>query len=231
MSDLPFRITKTIDGATFYYDAVAATWLVSDGSEAGPYMPGNNWTKLGGTDIFLSQERLDIAGLSKQELTLFFGNQMIQRAGPYISSVTIDPILGGALIQDTIVVSDVPLGAADTFTALGQGPNSMQSGFNNSPDDYLNTKLAMGSTWTQSSTSPLVMISSDNYEYGSGDPTASDTLFLYRWIGLSVPAPQGSDACQVPAIRYTATGMSTKEPDLVHINRLRLSYEQAQTIL
>lgn len=231
MSDLPFRITKTIDGATFYYDAAATTWEVSYGTEAGPYLPSQNWIKLGVRNVFLSEERLDVAGLSKQELTLFFANQMIQRAGPYISSVAIDPLLGGALIQDTIIVSDVPLGAADTFTPLGQGPNSMQAGFNNSPDDYLNTKLAMGSTWTQSSTSPLVMISSDNYEFGSGDPTATDTLFLYRWVVLDVPVPAGSDACQVPSIRYTATGMSTKEPDLVHINRLRLSYEQAQTVL
>lgn len=226
--DRPFTTTKTIDGATFYFDGASGTWEVSYGSEASMYYPGTNWNKLGGTNIFLSEERLDIGGLSKQELTLFFGNQRLQRAGPYVSTVTIDPVLGGALIQDTIIISDVPLGAPDTFTPLGQGPNSMQAGFNNSPDDYLNTKLATGGTWTQSSTSPLVMLSSDNYEYGSGEPTASDTLYLYRWVGLNVPAPQASDSCQVPAIRYLATGVASKESDLVYINRLRLSYENQQ---
>ncbi|AXQ65387.1 MAG: hypothetical protein [Circular genetic element sp.] len=228
MSDAPFRITKVIDGATFYYDAVGATWEVSYGTEAGPYLPSNNWIKLGATNNFLSEERLDLAGLSMQELTLMFANQRIQRSGPYVSTVTIDPAQGGALIIDSFVVSDVPLGAADTFTPLGQGPNSIQAGFNNSPDEFINTKLAIGSSWTQSTTSPLVMLSSDNWEYGSGDPTASDMLYLYRWVQLTVPGPSGSDACQVPSIRYTATGMTTKESDTVYINRLRLSYEQVQ---
>ena len=164
-----------------------------------------------------------------QELTLFFGSQGLQRSSTYFTSITPLPV-GGGRVSDIFIVSDVPL---QDVGALGTPSlaTSTQAGFNASPDDALNTKFARGSVMVQSTNTPGVMIESDTWNFGSNDPTASDSLYLYRWVGLVTSGiPQNNDTITIPDLRYIATGITTKEPDLIHINRLRLSYEQQQRV-
>ena len=223
MTDRPFRITKVIDGAQWVWDQVGLKWDINPTYQFGT---GNNWDVLG-AGLFLSRETLDVAGLSTEDRTLFFGNQKLQRSLAYTTSVTASPAGGGSVL-DIVVVSDVPLGDAADAT-----PFSLMAGFNMSPDNYENTKLGVGAVYVQSTNAPLTMIQSDSYDFGSGDPTASDRLYLYRWVSIISGATiaGAGDLLSVPDIRYSASGISTQEPDLVYINRLRLSYEQAQTIL
>jgi len=219
MADEPFEIKKTIDGGTFIYDIAALDWNV----RIAP-----NWTKVSG-NTFLSEETLDIAGLSMQELTLFFGSQGLQRSSAYHTSITPLPI-GGGRVSDIFIVSDVPLQDVGAFGTPSVG-TSMEAGFNVSPDEALNTKFARGSIIVQSTNTPGVMIEADTWNFGSNDPTAADSLYLYRWIGLITSGiPQNLDTITIPSLRYIATGIATKEPDLIHINRLRLSYEQQQRV-
>ncbi|AXH78958.1 MAG: hypothetical protein [Circular genetic element sp.] len=219
MTDMPFQIKKTVNGGRFIYDGVAETWNVD---------VGNNWTKVSG-NTFLSEERLDIAGLSKQELTLFFGSQRLQRSTAYQTSITASPA-GGGRVVDVFIVSDVPLQDVGALGTLSLG-TSMEAGFSASPDDALNTKFAQGKVVVQSTNTPLIMIEADAWDFGSNDPTASDCLYLYRWIALVTSGiPQNLDTTTIPDLRYIATGITTKESDLIHINRLRLSYEQQQRV-
>jgi len=219
MADEPFEIKKTIDGGTFIYDIATLEWNV----RIAP-----NWTKVSG-GTFLSEETLDIAGLSMQELTLFFGSQGLQRSTTYFTSMTPLPTGGGRVI-DIFIVSDVPLQDVGALGTPSLG-TSTEAGFNVSPDDALNTKFARGSVMVQSSNTPGVMIESDTWNFGSNDPTASDSLYLYRWVGLVTSGiPVNLDTITIPSLRYIATGIATKEPDLIHINRLRLSYEQQQRV-
>ena len=225
MTDEPFRLTKTINGVTFVYDPVATTWEVSYGfpGSIGPYNPGDNWEKLGLTNTFLYQDQIDLSGLAADERTLFFGTQILQRADAYLSTVTMAPT-GGALVKDVTIISDIPLtdpthGGASPF-------NAQNAGFTNSGDEYTSVKLGIGRMWSQTTTAPLSLVNSDSWEFGSADPTASDTLYMYRYIAIEVPTPAPADAIQVPATRYVATGISTQESDLVYVNRLRRSYEQ-----
>jgi len=223
MTDRPFRITKVLDGAQWIWDQVGLKWDIDPTYEFGS---GNNWDVIS-ANLFLSREILDVAGLSTEDRTLFFGNQTLQKSLPYTTTVTASPAGGGSVL-DIVIVSDVPLGDAEDATPL-----SLMAGFNMSPDNYENTKLGNGVVYVQSTNAPLTMVQSDAYNFGSGDPTASDRLYLYRWVsiisGATIAGP--GDLLSVPDIRYLASGISTQEPDLVYINRLRLSYEQSQTVI
>jgi len=218
----PFEIKKSIDGAHFIYDQASNTWAVNPDSVL---YTGANWQALSAS-TFLSQETLDISGLSMQELTLFFGSQGLQRSFLYSTTILTTPTGGGGCV-DTFIVSDVPLG-----DATGATPFSEFAGFNVSPDDYINTKFAHGRVMVQSTNAPLTMIESDQWSFGSGEPTASDSLYMYRWVSILSNAGVAleNDSLSVPDLRYVATGITTKEPDLMHINRLRLSYEQQQRV-
>ena len=226
MSDEPFRITKTIDGATFYYDGPGTTWEVSYGlpGSLSPYYPGHRWEKLGASETFLSRDQIDLAGFSSDERTLFFATQLIQRAAPYSSTVMVDPNIGGALVSEFVLITDIPL--ANPINGGVPPFNAQTAGFNNTEDEYTNVKLAIGTMWSQTTTSPLGLVNADRWEFGSGDPTASDTLYMYRYVTLTAGVPAPSDAISIPAVRYVATGVSTQESDLVYVNRLRRSYEQ-----
>lgn len=221
MSNEPFELKKTIEGARFIYDQASNNWAV-DGINDVIYT-GSNWEKLDAA-TFLSRETLDIAGLSMQELTLFFASQGLQRSFCYVTNVTASPA-GGAGCIDVFIVSDVPLGDADTAT-----PFSEFAGFSKSPDDYINTKFAQGRVMSQSTSTPLTMIETDGWNFGSGEPTASGDLYLYRWVTITSNAgiALNNNFLAVPDMRYVATGIAAKEPDLVHINRLRVAYEAQQ---
>jgi hypothetical protein len=220
MNNEPFELKKTLEGARFIYDQSTNDWTV-DPTDV--IYTGSNWEKLA-AGTFLSRETLDISGLSMQELTLFFASQGLQRSFCYVTTVTASPA-GGAGCADVFIVSDVPLGDATTAT-----PFSEFAGFSKSPDDYINTKFAQGRIMTQSTSTPLTMIESDQWNFGSGEPTASGDLYLYRWVTITSNAgiALNNNVITVPDMRYVATGIAAKEPDLVHINRLRLAYEAQQ---
>ena len=227
MSDTPFTLSKEISGLALFFDAALGQWQMLDRLGAPQnitaYSPGNEWVEIT-TNTFLAEEVLDVAGLSSDERTLFFASQLLQQNAAYLSNgIAIVPT-GGAEVVDVVVVSDVPL--ADALGVGGALPNSMNAGFNNSADNFSNTKFGRGVTYVQSTSAPNTMTPSDSWNFGSGDPTASDKLYLYRWIVISANAPVNSDLISVPAVRYVTSGISSQEPGNVYINRLRLSYEQ-----
>jgi hypothetical protein len=218
--DKPFELKKVIEGARFIFDEALNVWNI----EA---QTGTNWEAISAHN-FLSEEILDIAGLSKQELTLFFGAQGLQRPLPYTTDIVVNP-LGGAGLIDIFIASDVPL-----TNPQGIAPPSVSftAGFPTSADEARNTKFARGRAVVQSTSAPITMVESDTWDFGSNSPTASDKLYLYRWILITSVAgiAVNGNFIFVPDVRYIANGVATKEKELVHINRLRNSYEQQQRV-
>ena len=218
--DRPFEVKKVVEGARFTYDQALNVWNITAGT-------GANWTAISPHN-FLSEEILDIAGLSKQELTLFFGAQGLQRSLAYTTDILVTPI-GGAGLMDIFIVSDVPLANPQTTLAP---PVSFTAGFPDSADEFSNTKFARGRAIVQSTSAPITMVESDTWDFGSNSPTAADKLYLYRWVLITSAAgiAVNGNFIFVPDVRYIANGVATKEQDLVHINRLRVSYEQQQRL-
>ena len=211
MEDRPFNIVDYIPALTVDYTS-GTTWSVSDPT---PYVP----ITLDGPDGFIYQSQLDIAGWTKEGLTAFFSNQYLQRDGPY--SPALAPVVGADTLQarDYVIVTDVPLEV---------NASMIHAGFLDNHSDYMTIKLGQAAIYVQSTTTPIMMIQGDGWSFGSGQPTASGTLFLTRICIPFKAVPAVTDSCAFPAIRYVAQGIATEEPEFVYLNRLRRSYELQQ---
>jgi len=211
MDDMPFNIVDYIPAVGVDYSN-AASWELSDPS---PYVK----TNLTGPDGFVFQSQIDIAGWTKEGLTAFFSNQYIQRDGPYTPS-TVLPVASDTLqARDYVIITDVPLQIDATM---------IHAGFMDNASDYMTIKFGQCQVFIQSTTTPLMMIQGDSWSIGSGQPTASGTLYVTRICCPHKDAPQPTDTISFPALRYIAQGIATAEAEFVYLNRLRRSYELQQ---
>jgi len=215
MADKPFNIVDYIPAVTlFNTTGGSAGWSVQGVS---PYAA----LTLSGPDGFVFQSQIDVAGWTKDGLTAFFSNQFTQRDGPYTPS-------GPALVptdtlqaRDYVIITDVPLQLSNTI---------IHAGFLDEVSDYMTIKFGQVSIFCQSTTTPTMMINADGWGIGSGEPTASGTLYVTRIVIAHKVAPAAGDAIEFPAIRYVAQGIATEEPEFVHLTRLRRSYEQQSRV-
>lgn len=210
MEDRPFNIVDYIPAVTVDYSN-NTTW---EASSASPY----DKTTLSGPDGFVYQSQIDIAGWTMEGLTAFFSNQYLQRDGPYTPA---GPMVPTDTLQarDYVIITDVPLQIDATM---------IHAGFMDNASDYMTLKFGQAAFYIQSTTTPTMMIQGDSWSFGSGQPTASGTLFVTRICIPHVLAPTPASAITFPAIRYVAQGIATAEPEFVYLNRLRRSYELQQ---
>lgn len=213
MDDKPFNIVDYIPELNVVGDG-ASGWAISGTSNY-------NAIVLDGPDGFVYQSEIDLAGWTREGLTAFFSNQFTQRDGPYVPIHAV--ITPGAVdtleARDYIIVTDVPLQLSSTI---------IHAGFLDNASDYMTIKLGQANIFTQTTTAGRVMIPSDGWGFGSGEPTAAGTLYVTRICVPYLQVPTPADSIDFPAIRYVAQGIATEEPEFVYMNRLRRSYEQAQ---
>jgi len=223
MEDKAFRIVKEFDAVTIAMSSSPGIWEIVEG--ALPYQ-GDGWKALS-SNAFYWTDTLDLHGITRQERTLFFSNNMLQRPWPYLTSVTPPPAGLGYTIIDQMVVSDIPLDAPDSTSS----PWSQTAGYSDTKDDYMSVKLGQGFLASSTDSSPKALPILDSWSFGGNDPTASNRLYLYRWIHiLDVTATPFIAGEQIgfPSYRYVGSGISTTEPDLVWIMRLRRSFEEVR---
>jgi len=213
MSEKPFQIVDYIPPLTVDFSN-NSTWEVSATSEY------RNIT-LTGPDGFVYQSQIDIAGWTRQGLTAFFANQFIQRDGPY-TCFTALPAPPAEMNVDTqsardyVIITDVPLPLSNTI---------IHAAFMDQTSEYMTIKYARADIFVQSSTSPVVMIPADSWGTGSGEPTASGTLYVTRICVPHKATPGVTDFVDFPALRYVAQGIATEEAEFVYMTRLRRSFE------
>lgn len=215
MSDKPFRIVDYIPHARIS-QLGEGNWTLDSASSGGAYdeLLG---TPLSGAWLFQSQ--IDIAGWTKEGLTAFFAGLYTQRPNPHFTNYTVDPMAGGAVVRDVVIVTDVPLSDALATTGL-------LAGFPRSASDYMTIKYAAGSQRVQTISAPNTLTENDSWHYGSADPSASDTLYVYRYVTIDVPvASTPTVIVDYPTLRLVAEGIATEEPEYVYLTRLRRSYE------
>ena len=104
----------------------------------------------------------------------------------------------------------------------------IHAGFMDNASDYMTVKYGQAQIYVQSTTTPIMMIQADSWSFGSGQPTASGTLYVTRICIPHKDAPAPTDVITFPALRYVAQGIATAEPEFVYLNRLRRSYELQQ---
>ena len=210
MTDKPFNIVDYIPGVTIDYSN-NTTWETTGAS---PYSA----ITLTGPDGFIFQSQIDMAGWTKEGLTAFFSNQYLQRDGPYEPS---QPMVPTDTLQarDYVIITDVPLQTSADI---------IHAGFLDDASDYMTLKFGQVSIFCQSTTTPTMMINADGWGIGSGEPTASGTLYVTRIVIAHKTAPAATDSISFPALRYVAQGIATEEKEYVYLNRLRRSYELHQ---
>ena len=219
MTDRPFNLVNYLPALSMKYVAGSTNdWTINTAVTTAA------WTNLG-TGVFLFEDQLDIAGWTKEGLTAFFASQYLQRPMPYAATGAVDPVAGGVEILDQVIVSDEPIAT----TPLVIGIASV--GFPTTPDDYMNVKFSQGFDFVQTSNAPMGMTMNDSWNCGSGEPTASGTLYFARLVTIrkDAPGPAANDTGFVPEYRYVASGIATEEPEYVYINRLRRSFELRQS--
>jgi len=212
MADRPFNILAYFPEVSVDYSSGTA-WATTAGTNS-PY----GAITLVGPDGFAYQDKIDIAGWTKEGLTAFFSNQYTQRDGPYVPG---GPMVPTDTLQarDYIIITDVPLTLTDTV---------IHAGFLDDPSDYSTLKFGQVELYMQSTSTPTIMLNADRWGIGGGQPTASGTLYMTRIIIPMKDAPQVTDTLVFPAVRYVAQGIATEEPEFVYLTRLRRSYELQQ---
>jgi hypothetical protein len=214
LSDKPFRIVDYIPYARLG-QVGEGNWTLDAALTGGEYQELATSPTQG---TWLYQSQIDIAGWTKEGLTAFFANLFSQRAAPYYTNYAVSP-MGGVVLQDVILVTDVPLPDATTVGGTFAGMPRGQS-------DYMTVKYATGSQRVQTISAPTNLVENDAWGYGSADPTASGTLYVYRYIIVQVPvASTPSVVVDFPTIRCVLEGVATEEPEFVYLTRLRRSYE------
>jgi len=214
-----FRLVKELSGIVLTHGESPGLWDITYGTLG---FDGPGWVKVSSGSA-LWRGTIDLQGVTAGERTLFFASNLLQRPLPYATSL--DPQLSGGLeIRDQIVVSDVPLERATSTTV----PWSQTAGFNDTEDDFSQVKLGQGFIVASNANVPQSLPIIDSYSFGSGDPTATSKLYLYRWVEVTVGLAGPGEIVGIPALRYVATGLSTEEPDMIWMNRLRKSFENYQ---
>jgi hypothetical protein len=219
MPDKPFQILEYFPRFT----------CEPDGESGWKEVPANSdgrWSVVATTSIstaWLFETTIDLGGFTREDLTAFFANQSLQRASPY-GVVGVPNPTGGLVMDDVVVISDVPLDTTAWFAIPFTTP-----GFLRANSDYMTIKFGQGVQLAQSSTTQGIMLQTDGYSFGSADPTAAAKLYCYRWVGVQKPAPASpGDLGVFPELRYIASGITDDEPEFVYLNRLRRSYELQQ---
>jgi hypothetical protein len=185
-----------------------------------------------GANTIIAQERIDLGGISIQDKTVFFERCGIQYGAPFRCN---SDASRGFTVQEWIVVSSVPYGTdyEAGFPIAGALTNGI--GFMGTEIDYQTIVYGQVSSYTLTHdidvtsgafAMPMSLIT-QNY-FGSGQATASDTLYLYRIIlglGNAPPNPPTNGQVTIPPMRFVCDIELKEEKEYQYMMRLKRSYE------
>ena len=181
------------------------------------------WRKIGlpAQGVFLSERQIDMTGLTKQDLSIFFDAATIQTP---TYTCTQSGVSAGDNIQIIDAVSTVPLdvdkhvydpvfmGFGFPGSALGNHEHIIYGRFQRWSSDVDHAQIFP------------VMVESNSF--GSMEATASDTLYCYRWVYFTATAiTVGS----LGPARVMFAVNAKEEALYQQIMRMRRSYELQQS--
>lgn len=179
-----------------------------------------NVVQVFGTAVAYYESYIDMAGHVRDHKTFFPAGFEMQEGGVFNSTIT-NPVI----IQYD-VVSSTPINAVQFANTSGA---AIAPGMMRSFDDFQN--ILWGQMVVRGKTSNVVngqvLSIIDRSNIGSGSPSASDRLYVYRFVLTDVAAAP-NEAVRIPSSRIVGAGLVSEEPDLEYIWRLRRSYELQQ---
>jgi len=205
--------------------------------EAGAWPPYNGWESITpsglGGDLLCWQGRLDLQANFKQELTFFPTGQTIQEPGIFVGELEGS---SGTYLEVLEIVSQVPLGLqtiADEWSGFGIAPTRSVPSFLESTSSHEDILVGRYRTLLASTVSSDTTMynTAKTQNFGSGEPTATDELYIYVLVRLSgLLDPEAENALRVPERRFVIAGLLAEEPDLEYMMRLKRSFELQEKV-
>ena len=219
----------------------------------------SEWRVIGGGQnlVWLHESTLDLGGYTRQDdLTVFFRSSFEQKGGEYSASFAAteqSPLSGfDATIQEVVLVSSVPMNddnlfgtfaVAPGFTVVQNGLFPFDFGTFNRTHIIHGRKIVHGPSLVLGSselkpTPPAdggegYWLPVDISDFSSLEPTAADTLYVYRILLMPRPSIQDSTGLNnafIPARRIILDTVVDEESELSYMMRLKRSYELANQV-
>lgn len=177
-------------------------------------------------DIWFSSSYIDLKGVSIDGDTVFPKAATVQYAGRHALIGT----PGSSMIIHDIITS-IPIDTSDsnvlngifTFGAGFAGSTSLAKGSLNFEHVIYGRSQRWGNDLDVAAAFPEMR---EEIFYGSMQPTASDRLYCYRFVGLYVLDDTGMD---IPPARQLIQVEVKEEPEYQHLMRLKRSYDLQQS--
>jgi len=206
------QLVKQLDGGSgqvsFSQGTISTTTIHGEGWELIPQVTQTNYP------CFVNRTYIDLAGLSRQDLTLFYQSFDIQKDKMPIIIDDVQRVFEYDIIS-TRRLTDEELSEM-YINPPGFLPNSL---------DLMQCTFGLRSSYANNEqiTGTMQKLSEDTF--GTGDPNAMDKLHWTR-IYLLEPSKNLPDSMYVLFFptNLVVQGISAKEDDLVWMERLRRSY-------
>ena len=197
------QLYKQVPGTLF-------TW----GGSPGASTVTNGWEEVGDGSVGYAIYRsyIDLSGWSKQEVTTFTQGVDIQKG--------IMPLLGGPAGATGLREFDFITTRRLTDTELNVFLDI--PGYLPSTVDLMEVIYGEFTEYGRNGNITNTFIKTNVETFGSGNATAMDKLHWTRLIYFHVP--QGGDTLVIDSTNLVVQAMTTKEKDLVWMERLRRSY-------
>lgn len=195
------------------------------------------WKKIVAGNVWYHQTDIDLSGYALQDLTFFPEAVGIQDPGIYSLS-TADSALTALRLQVLDIVTSVPLTEEQILGISDRQTGMIGPGMLGSKEDFETILMGQYRAFTYDNSLAAVpgsCILQRSQRFGSGEPNASDKLATYRIVSFyaepNFPSPFTElDRLTIPAARFLINGSMVKEEDLVHMMRLKRSYELANQV-
>ena len=229
-------------------DTAKRGWVFADKRES-------NYRRLATGRQWVSQTKIDLSGYVLDDLTVYFRNSFEQAAAPYFGSWEVPDASVSVMntyktiLQEHVILSSVPLSDANISALAFSTPGFIASSFTLpvfDPGTFDRTQIIHGHNKTMSvnDTTASEPLNADgngyytvfNYnDYSSLEPTAADCIYCYRILFLPASKRDGTsiagmDDIVIPATRVMLNSMTSQEPELEYLMRLKRSYELANQV-
>jgi len=173
--------------------------------------------------IYVQQEYFDLAGMTNQEKTLFFETVSVQQA--YNPSIGGGHTGDGLWEQIVLTTSPIPTSQLQLEFALG-------AGLPGSTTDWSQLVYYRNRTFVQTTDMAgfAFLPTNSQNNMGSAYPTASDRIYIYRFLQASCLAPDAQFiSLLIPGCQIVLGATAKEEPDFQYLYRLMRSYELQQS--
>jgi hypothetical protein len=164
---------------------------------------------------FVNRQYIDLAGWSKQDLTMFTVGVDIQKDGTPLATSIPCPLI---TVYDFLTTRRL---STAQITAIGAGSTPS---FAPSTLDLMQCIYGERQSLAQNAQIAGTFINVDGATFGSGNPSAQDKLHWTRVIISTFAGGEATGNLQISATNLLVQATTDKEKDLVWMERLRRSY-------